>query len=73
MSGLAMPVACERCGASLRPDEVAYICSYECTYCATCSEALGRRCKNCGGELARRPRRAPEAANVCDVMPDSVA
>ncbi|HEV3405363.1 MAG TPA: DUF1272 domain-containing protein [Candidatus Dormibacteraeota bacterium] len=73
MSGLAMRVACERCGASLRPDEVAYICSYECTYCATCSEALGRRCKNCGGELARRPRRAPEAANVCDVMPDSVA
>jgi hypothetical protein len=73
MNGLAMRIACERCGASLRADEIAYICSYECTYCATCSEVLERRCKNCGGDLARRPRRAPEAENVCDVVPDSVA
>ncbi len=73
MSGLAMRVECERCGALVGADDVAYICSYECTYCASCHEALERRCKNCGGELARRPRRAPEAENLCHVVPDEVA
>jgi uncharacterized protein len=68
-----MRVECERCGASLRAEDVAYICSYECTYCAVCCDALERRCKNCGGELARRPRRAPDAESVCPVLPDSVA
>jgi uncharacterized protein len=73
MSGLAMRVACERCGAPLGAHDVAYICSYECTYCAACYAALERRCKNCGGELARRPRRPLEAENACQVLPDSVA
>ena len=68
-----MRVACERCRAPLRADDLAYICSYECTYCATCSDSLEGRCKNCGGELARRPRRAPDAETLCDVVPESVA
>ncbi|MCA1613882.1 MAG: DUF1272 domain-containing protein, partial [Acidobacteria bacterium] len=35
----------------------AYVCSYECTFCAGCSRAAGNVCPNCGGELVRRPRR----------------
>jgi uncharacterized protein len=73
MSGLAMRVACERCGAPLKTDDVVFICSYECTYCAACHAALEGRCKNCGGELARRPRRPPEAENANRVTPESVA
>lgn len=64
---------CEQCGALLRADDVAYICSYECTYCAGCYDAFEHRCKNCDGELVRRPRRVPEAENLCRLMPDSVA
>jgi hypothetical protein len=50
---------CERCGADL-PAEMsgALICSFECTFCAACAEALDDRCPNCGGELIRRPTRA---------------
>ena len=35
----------------------AFICSYECTFCATCANALNGICPNCHGELVRRPRR----------------
>ncbi|MGA5142922.1 DUF1272 domain-containing protein [Streptomyces azureus] len=34
------------------------ICSYECTFCVSCSDAMGDTCPNCGGELVARPRRA---------------
>jgi uncharacterized protein len=68
-----MRVECERCRAPLRADDVAYICSYECTYCAACHDALVGRCKNCGGELARRPRRTLQPESACQVVPDSVA
>ena len=48
---------CERCGAALAPDSTeARICSFECTFCASCADALGA-CPNCGGELVPRPRR----------------
>ena len=49
---------CERCGAGLAPDGDARICSYECTFCPDCAEALAGVCPNCGGELVPRPRRA---------------
>jgi hypothetical protein len=49
---------CERCGAALAASAYAYICSYECTFCAACAESLEHVCPNCGGELVRRPRRA---------------
>jgi hypothetical protein len=52
-----MHVACERCGASLLADGGAFICSYECTFCAACAGDLDRICPNCGGELVERPRR----------------
>ncbi|HLY93451.1 MAG TPA: DUF1272 domain-containing protein [Gaiellaceae bacterium] len=58
---LEMKSTCERCGATLAPDGEAAICSYECTFCAGCSEAMGRVCPNCGGELVPRPRRVEAA------------
>ena len=50
---------CECCDCDLPPDaSQARICSFECTFCATCSEQkLGSLCPNCGGELLPRPRR----------------
>lgn len=57
---LEMRDRCERCSAPLPKDcAEARICSYECTFCARCSEAMDGRCPNCGGELVPRPRRAP--------------
>jgi len=53
---------CECCNTNLAGDsDAAYICSYECTFCATCAnETLKGRCPNCGGELVKRPRRPLE-------------
>jgi len=53
---------CECCGCDLAPDSSdARICSFECTFCATCADAtLKGRCPNCGGELVARPRRPPD-------------
>jgi len=48
---------CERCGADLPHDADAVICSYECTFCRACGEAMGSVCPNCSGELVARPRR----------------
>lgn len=56
--GLAMKASCERCDRVLGPDDEAYICSYECTFCRDCSEALGGKCPNCGGEQVVRPHRS---------------
>ena len=55
---LAMPPDCERCGVDLPADAGgAFICSFECTFCADCADALDERCPNCGGELLDRPAR----------------
>jgi hypothetical protein len=54
---LEMRVGCERCGEPLAADGDAVICSYECTFCAACADALAHVCPNCGGELVARPRR----------------
>jgi hypothetical protein len=54
---LEMRTACEKCDAALAQDGEAYVCSYECTFCAGCSRATEFICPNCGGELVRRPRR----------------
>ena len=50
---------CERCGTDL-PAEApgAFICSFECTFCADCADALDDLCPNCRGELMDRPTRA---------------
>ena len=54
---LEMRARCERCGAALAAAGDARICSFECTFCASCTETLGGVCPNCGGELVPRPRR----------------
>ncbi len=55
---LDMRPDCERCGADLPADEPgAFICSFECTFCAACAEALDEHCPNCRGELMDRPAR----------------
>jgi hypothetical protein len=56
---LEMRMACERCDVVLAADGKAVICSYECTFCASCAEAMENVCPNCGGELVARPRRVP--------------
>ncbi|MBV9693586.1 MAG: DUF1272 domain-containing protein, partial [Alphaproteobacteria bacterium] len=40
----------------------ARICSFECTFCAACTDAMAGVCPNCGGELVQRPRRIARAA-----------
>ena len=52
-----MKTECEGCAQSLQPDDEAYICSYECTFCAECASRKQEVCPNCGGELVRRARR----------------
>ncbi|WP_436794368.1 DUF1272 domain-containing protein [Actinospongicola halichondriae] len=56
---LEMRPHCERCESPL--DEAstdARICSFECTFCATCAaDDLAGVCPNCGGELLQRPAR----------------
>ena len=54
---------CELCDADLPPGSAeARICSYECTFCATCvDEVLHGVCPNCGGGFQPRPIRPAQA------------
>ncbi len=58
---------CECCNVDLPPQSAEVrICSFECTFCASCAEGvLAGKCPNCGGELVPRPRRPAQklAAN----------
>ena len=56
---LEMRAICEKCQAPLDHGDLVFICSYECTFCPSCTMSMGQRCPNCAGELVRRPRRAP--------------
>ena len=56
---LEMRTECERCHRALTTGaDDARICSYECTFCATCADEMSSTCPNCSGELVARPRRA---------------
>src|SRR2546430_16930905 len=50
---------CEYCDKELPPNSIeARICSYECTFCADCTEnRLQNVCPNCGGGFVPRPIR----------------
>lgn len=50
---------CEYCDKDLPPNATdARICSYECTFCASCVElVLFNVCPNCGGGFVPRPIR----------------
>jgi uncharacterized protein len=53
---------CECCDADLAPDSVAFICTFECTFCEACAgDRFSGVCPNCGGELVRRPIRPATA------------
>ena len=56
---LELRPTCENCNKPLPPSSTeARICSYECTFCATCVEAvLHNVCPNCGGGFTPRPVR----------------
>lgn len=59
---LEMRPCCECCGTDTPADRGgAQICSFECTFCASCAEGvLGGECPNCGGGLVPRPTRSAE-------------
>ena len=54
---------CELCDADLPPGSPeARICTYECTFCASCVEnVLHDVCPNCGGNFQPRPIRPGRA------------
>lgn len=55
---LELRPGCEQCNKAFPPDALdARICSYECTFCADCVEALLNVCPNCGGGFVPRPVR----------------
>lgn len=56
---LELRPSCEHCNKALPPASLeARICSYECTFCASCVDTvLGNVCPNCGGGFTRRPIR----------------
>ena len=53
---LLMKPQCEKCKATVPATGAAFICAFECTFCADCSAMMKNVCPNCGGELVRRPR-----------------
>ena len=56
---LEIRLNCENCNKPLAPDSTeAMICTFECTFCATCvTEILHEICPNCGGDFSKRPIR----------------
>lgn len=56
---LELRPSCEQCTKPLPPAAPdARICSYECTFCADCVDAiLSNVCPNCGGGFVPRPVR----------------
>jgi len=56
---LELRPTCEHCNKSLPPGSgEARICSYECTFCASCVDTiLKNTCPNCGGGFVPRPIR----------------
>jgi len=63
VEALALRPTCEHCNKPLPPESLeARICSFECTFCATCVElVIGNVCPNCGGGFAPRPVRPVRA------------
>jgi hypothetical protein len=56
---LQLRPTCEHCNTALPPESLdARICSFECTFCASCVDrVLGNVCPNCGGGFVPRPVR----------------
>ena len=60
---LEMRPNCECCDNDLPAHTGgAFICTFECTFCADCTEnKLDYFCPNCGGDLVTRPKRSLKA------------
>jgi hypothetical protein len=74
---LELRPTCENCNKALPPDSLeARICTYECTFCATCVDGvLENVCPNCGGGFVPRPIRPSKnwrGANFLGKDPASV-
>jgi uncharacterized protein len=56
---LELRPTCEHCNKALPPHSPdVRICTYECTFCASCIDhVLGNVCPNCGGGFVPRPIR----------------
>jgi len=56
---LELRPTCEHCNKPLPPNSTeARICTYECTFCASCVDnVLHNVCPNCGGGFVPRPIR----------------
>jgi hypothetical protein len=66
---LLMKPNCECCDRDLDPSaDDSLICSFECTWCASCAEHLAHTCPNCGGTLVSRP---PRAVGLLEGFPPS--
>jgi hypothetical protein len=61
---LKMKASCEKCQAPTEPAGLAYICSFECTFCEPCTRAMSNVCPNCAGELVKRPIRVRKVSDV---------
>ena len=77
IEALALRPICEHCARPLPPDSTeARICSFECTFCASCVEKLlGNVCPNCGGGFAPRPIRPArnwKNGNYLDAFPPRI-
>jgi hypothetical protein len=59
---LALRPNCECCDNDLPPESAeARICTFECTFCASCVEGVLKGvCPNCGGDFVARPIRPAE-------------
>jgi len=68
---ITMKTSCETCQRALPADGEAYICSFECTFCADCAASTNLVCPNCGGELLRRPRRKVSSASLNNAPPSA--
>ncbi|MCH9679868.1 MAG: DUF1272 domain-containing protein [Deltaproteobacteria bacterium] len=60
---LELRPSCECCDKDLPPEATdAFICTFECTFCAACvHERLHGTCPNCGGNFSPRPIRPADA------------
>lgn len=55
---LELRPTCEHCNKALPPtSREARICTFECTFCASCVELVENVCPNCGGNFCPRPVR----------------
>ena len=61
---LKMKTSCEKCQAATEQTSLAYICSFECTFCEPCARSMSSICPNCSGQLVKRPTRVRKVADV---------